>query len=258
MSRNRLDTKRVKKFKLDIHQNKYEYKMKKTKINEIEALGELDVILYLFEKGVLKRNKNCVGCSIPMDLKKAQRRLDKYEWRCINNNCENRLSNICVRDGTWVSGFRQPLKEILKILYFISLDLPATKIVLLSNICKGTYHRYKKVIHDKIEKHFLDSPILLGGPYTEVQVDETMISFKGKNHRGLNPVNKTWALCITDNSTTPSLGYVEIIPDKKATTLLPIIRRVVRPGTLISTDEFSSYSSLQFDPNYMHSTVCHK
>lgn len=232
--------------------------MKNSIIKYIEELGELDIILYLLEKGIFKRNKYCMACKIPMDLKRAERRFDKYEWRCTNNRCANRTSTLSVRDGSWVSGFKQILKEILIIMYYISLDITATRIKILANIGNDSYQRYKAVIYLKLKQHYLDSPILLGGHYKKVQVDETMISFKGKNHKGLNATKKAWAICITDNSTKPSLGYVEIIENKTAETLIAIIKRVVRPGTAISTDEFRSYSSLARDPNYTHLTVCHK
>ena len=43
---------------------------------------------------------------------------------------------------------------------------------------------------------------------------------------------------MVDTSTTPSLKYMEFVPDKAATTLLPIIQQHV---LLVTTDEWSSY-----------------
>ena len=47
------------------------------------------------------------------------------------------------------------------------------------------------------------------------------------------------------------------IPDKKATTLLPIIQDNVVPGSLVFTDEHKSYSGLS-KLGFKHLTVCHK
>ncbi|KCZ82279.1 hypothetical protein H312_00302, partial [Anncaliia algerae PRA339] len=37
-----------------------------------------------------------------------------------------------------------------------------------------------------------------GGPSTIVQIDETMMNYKYKSHRGRSPLNKTDALCIVE------------------------------------------------------------
>lgn len=51
--------------------------------------------------------------------------------------------------------------------------------------------------------------------------------------------------------------YAVVIPDKKASTIIPIIKENVAPNTTIHTDESKSYISLQRH-GYVHKTVCHK
>lgn len=38
----------------------------------------------------------------------------------------------------------------------------------------------------------------LGGPGFVVQIDETMLNYKAKSHRGRSPTNKSDALCIVE------------------------------------------------------------
>lgn len=52
-------------------------------------------------------------------------------------------------------------------------------------------------------------------------------------------------------------AYACVIPDKKATTMIPIIQDNVATGSIIWTDEHKSYSSLS-KKGYTHGTVCHK
>ena len=61
-----------------------------------------------------------------------------------------------------------------------------------------------------------------------------------------------------DTSSTPALGYMEIVQRRDAATLLPIINNHVAPGTIIHSDEWSAYRRVGYLPNVSsHSTVNH-
>lgn len=46
--------------------------------------------------------------------------------------------------------------------------------------------------------------------------------------------------------------------NRKASTLLPIIDKVIRPGSKIHTDEWSEYNSLKYNPACEHKAITHK
>ena len=48
---------------------------------------------------------------------------------------------------------------------------------------------------------------------------------------GRPPHNEQWVFGLVDTSLTPALGYMEIVQNRQATTLLPIIQNHVAPGT---------------------------
>ena len=61
-----------------------------------------------------------------------------------------------------------------------------------------------------------------------------------------------------DTSHTPALGYREIVQQRDATTLLPIIQAHTAPGTIIHSDEWRAYSRVASLANIAsHSTVNH-
>ncbi|KCZ79693.1 hypothetical protein H312_02918, partial [Anncaliia algerae PRA339] len=63
----------------------------------------------------------------------------------------------------------------------------------------------------------------LGGPGFIVQVDETMLNFKCKSHKGRPPNNKADALCIIEFKNKATRCFATVIYKKEAKTIIPII-----------------------------------
>ena len=79
-----------------------------------------------------------------------------------------------------------------------------------------------------------------------------------QNHRGRPPRQERWVFGLCDTSFEPALGYMELVPDRRAGTLLPIIQAHVQPGTVIVSDEWRAYSNVGQLPNVAaHRTVNH-
>ena len=77
-------------------------------------------------------------------------------------------------------------------------------------------------------------------------------------HRGRAARQERWVFGMCDTSVEPALGYMELVPDRTASTLLPIIQAHVRPGTDIQSDQWRAYNSVAQLPNVAsHSTVNH-
>ncbi|KCZ75988.1 hypothetical protein H311_03023 [Anncaliia algerae PRA109] len=58
----------------------------------------------------------------------------------------------------------------------------------------------KKLIQNLPQTDFSNNK--LGGPVFIIQVDEAMLNYKAKSHRGRSPGNKTDAICIVEISNT--------------------------------------------------------
>ena len=78
-----------------------------------------------------------------------------------------------------------------------------------------------------------------------VQVDETMLNHKVKAHRGRTPGYQYWA-------------FITHIENKFTETIIPIIKNVIRPESIIHTDEVKVYKQLGKDATYQHQSVIHK
>ena len=63
---------------------------------------------------------------------------------------------------------------------------------------------------------------------------------------------------MVDVSHTPALGYMELVQQRDARTLLPIIQQHTAPGTVIHNDQWRSYNGVsQLSNVSSHSTVNH-
>ena len=63
---------------------------------------------------------------------------------------------------------------------------------------------------------------------------------------------------MVDTSVTPAQGYMEIVAQRDAATLLPIIRRHVASGSTVWSDEWSAYNRVSSLPNVNnHGVVNH-
>jgi len=72
------------------------------------------------------------------------------------------------------------------------------------------------------------------------------------------PTQKLWVFGLVDTSPTPALGFMQVVQQGNAATLLPIIQAHVAPGTIIHSDESQSYSRVaRLPPVAAHGTVNH-
>ena len=63
---------------------------------------------------------------------------------------------------------------------------------------------------------------------------------------------------MADTSQTPAVGYMELVQQRDATTLLPIIQQHVLPGTTIWSDQWAAYNNVGSLPGVVgHGVVNH-
>jgi len=115
-------------------------------------------------------------------------------------------------------------------------------------------HRLRLALQD-------DSSVKLGGPGSEVEVDETFIGGKARNMHvdkrerritGTGGKDKAAVMGILERG---GAIKTKVVDDRKATTLLPEVRRHVAAGTALYTDALQSYDNLAVD--YAHQIIDH-
>ena len=84
---------------------------------------------------------------------------------------------------------------------------------------------------------------------------DIFLQFQNRRGHALSPV---WVFGMVDASHIPAIGYMEIVDQRDAATLLPIIRDHVLPGTTIWSDMWAAYNGVTALPGVAsHETVNH-
>ncbi|KAG0423924.1 hypothetical protein DMUE_6117 [Dictyocoela muelleri] len=221
----------------------------------ILSLDRANFLEFLMCHRYIKNEVICGSCSVHMVLKHYTRNIDGFAWRCMNRDCRSYSKYFSIRAGSFFEHFTIEMKTILRILCSYLSKQPLHSIFSYFG-SPSTVKRILKCFIKKIPR--IDfSHNKLGGPGFVVQVDETMLNYKCKSHRGRSASNRTDALCIVECSSGITRAYAQVIEDRRASTLIPIICSQVAPGSIIWTDEHRSYSQLN-SLGFWHDTVCHK
>lgn len=225
--------------------------------NCLIRLSIKELIEWCMDNNLLLRELNCSSCRYSMNFVSYNRNKDNFAWRCMNSLCTAYKNYVSLRKMSFFEEFKTPLLTILKII--IKYSTKTTRAAIINH-----FGNEKKLLVNKIIKKLVNempfpdfSLNKLGGPGKIVQIDETMLNFKCKSHRGRSAENKTDALCIVELEGNITRAFACVIPDKTSNTLVPIICLQVAANSIIWTDELRSYACLS-SFHYVHQTVCHK
>ncbi|KCZ79255.1 hypothetical protein H312_03360 [Anncaliia algerae PRA339] len=100
-----------------------------------------------------------------------------------------------------------------------------------------------------------NDPLRLVSVEKSCQIDDSLFCHKVKAYRGRSPLEQLWVFGIFDPSYIPARGYMEILPDRFAATLLPIIRRICRNGIITHSDEWAAYDQINRKLGFIHYSV---
>ena len=223
-------------------------------ISAANNLNDTEFIKWCSQNEVIHDIDNhplCKKCGLEMHIEYSDRNTDGTCWRC--SACANRLS---IRYDTWTSDSNLSLRLIVKILAYWCDSRTVQNTVKDLKVSKSTiitkFKEFRKVAQALYRNDISRNPFSGNLP---VQIDESHF-FKPKYEVGrmlLEPA--VWVFGIYDMNSARIL--MEVVPQRDAQTLVPIIQSSVVPGTTIWSDQWGAYVNLQ-SCGYPHQTVNHK
>ena len=220
----------------------------------IELCQSGEVPRWLRRKGVIGdfSGRNCLKCSTGTTklVRDTSYKSDGKVWRCSNRKCNSKVS---VRKGSWLDGSDLSMEQVLKLTYLWVWKCSETFTMRECRIggehtIVDWYNFCREVCVDVLQRE----SVQIGGPGEIVEVDESKFG-KRKFNRGRR-VDGVWVFGGIDRRTNEC--FLVPVEDRSAATLIPIIKKWVKPGTKIMSDCWKAYSSLE-EEGYIHGTVNH-
>jgi len=208
------------------------------------------LINYLFTKGLVKRNRTCCkrNCRRRMFIIRDNSRQENFIFRCPK--CRMTQS---IRKGSFFEEARLSVKDVLHVTFCWAAKVPVRSASAITGVHEKSVSQWYIFLKELCSKDLLNNPnYVFGGPGVVVQIDESLVA-KRKYNVGRD-VEQQWVFGLYDTST--KLGHVQLVEDRTAQTLLPIIQRFIRAGSTIFSDRWAAYNQLT-NLGYLHTTVNH-
>ena len=203
-------------------------------------------IEWLKRKNLILTHADCSKCGSSTNFVKRKK---SYVWRCPKKGCQSELS---MRDGSFFSGSHLSLNEIVELTYWWARGSTITTAIHETGHSSKTVVDWFNFHRDVCAQHFIDHPVQIGGIGKTVEIDESKFG-KRKYNRGRYREGH-WVFGGIERGT--SEAFMVEVTDRSASTLLPIIKKFIKPGTTIISDEWRAYSRLT-TMGMAHQTVNH-
>ncbi|KAG0430428.1 hypothetical protein DMUE_5661 [Dictyocoela muelleri] len=222
----------------------------------LEKMTDYNLLHYLFYNNYLHKEYFCSKCHKSCVLRQYKRNIDFHDWRCMNKTCINYKKYFSIRKNSFFEDLNIPIRQIFKIVLCYISRMPRYSITNYFNYDRKTVEKIINKIVNRIPDPDFSSN-KMGGIGKIIQVDETMLNYKVKSHRGRAPENKTDALCIIEYENEIKRVFACVIDNKLELTIVPILCSKVAANSIIWSDEHGAYANLK-DYFRDHDTVGHK
>ena len=216
-----------------------------------------NLVIWLGGKGVSNLQRDCSVCTRRLLLQRYSRNIDGAILRCTTAACRGK--KVSVRTGSFFFGWKICLKRALRILWCWSQVTLIKTIAEETNITRQSIGNCFHLIREVICQHLQQNPIVLGVEGIPIEMDKSCFRHSSKYGRRRAPEGEVWVFGMVDMSHQPAISYMEVVTDRSAHTLYPIIRAVLNSNinVIVHTDRWATYNRLANEFNIIHRTVNH-
>ena len=186
---------------------------------------------------------------------------DKLMWRCrkihkfTKNNVEYTTKDVklTIRHMSWLVDAKLTLPSIVELMYLWSQGFTINEMVHELKLSRKTVIEWSIFFREACFTMLIDANEPIGGPGIEVEIDESKFG-KRKYYRG-HQVEGQWIFGGREKYDKSKVFMVPV-SDRKKETLIPLIRKWIKPHTIIHSDCWKSYDELK-NLDYTHVKVNH-
>ena len=206
-------------------------------------------------------DERTASCGQPMSLKAVKDRSDGVTWRCrkVHDVLKNG-KHTCVKDvklsirhNTWIEDSNLSLEVILELIYLWTQGMNQLELSHELGISERSLIEWRAYFRDVCTYICLKESQAIGGPGVEVEIDESKFG-KRKYYRG-HRVDGKWVFGGREKNDKSKI-FMFAVDNRKKPTLIPLIKKWIRPGSIIHSDCFKTYHCLP-KLGYTHLTVNH-
>ena len=230
-----------------------------------------ECIKFLQQQGVFHSSMTCPGpcyaghrslhCGQEMALKKTNDNKDQYVWRCRKIHKSAKGDNIkitkdvklSIRHRSWLVDAKIPLEIVIELTYLWAQGFNLQEIMHELKLSKRTVIEWSAFFRDTCLTTMLEYSEQIGGVGVEVEIDESKFG-KRKYHKG-HRVEGQWVFGGREKHDKSKIFMVPV-KNRKKVTLLALIKKWIKPGSIIHSDCWKAYSDLA-KHGYTHVTVNH-
>lgn len=208
---------------------------------------------------IMKSPRTCPGCANELVLPK-----DGLRWRCRKNVYRGKKKIVCnfdesINANTFFQGTHLSWKQVCYFVAYHVLFNPPRMQILIDEveICGRTVVDWSSYIREVLIDWAFENSCKekLGGEGTVVEIDEA--KFGTRKHNKGRVIDGQWVFGGVERGTKKM--FLIAVPDRKAKTLLKLIKAKIAPKTSIYSDCWKSYKGIEKleKMGYIHNTVNH-
>ena len=201
------------------------------------------------------------GCSKQMQLKVTNDSKDKFQWHCHRAHTLHQHDGtykvkdikLSIRHQSWLVDSKLSFETVLEFVYLWSQGFTHSEVMHELKLSKKTVMEWFMFFRESCIYSVMEQSEQIGGNGVEVEIDESKFG-KRKYHCG-HKVEGQWVFGGCEKYNKHKI-FMILVHNRKATTLLPLIKKWIAPGSIIHSDCWKAYSGLT-KIGYTHVTVNH-
>ena len=220
-------------------------------ISKIISSPTEEITEFFRDRGLIQQEMTCSCCDIDMDWTPAAatKTPDCFIWKC--SGCKAITS---VRTNSILHKKKLNFREFFMILCsWANRHNTGVAISELAGVSEHCTSVWRCTLNNVLAEYLMLNPVMLGGFGIIVEIDESMFG-KRKYNRGSRR-DGVWVFGMVERGTNRC--FLIPVENRTKKTLVDIIRRWVRPGSIIMSDGWSSYKCLK-DYGFNHLVVNHQ